>query len=30
MWFKYWIPCNKECKYYETCTRNPHRNGEKK
>lgn len=19
------IPCDKECKYFETCTRNPHR-----
>lgn len=21
--FKDWLPCTTECKYYETCTRNP-------
>lgn len=28
--FKYWLPCTKACKYYETCTRNPHRKEKKK
>ena len=27
--FKWDKPCAKECKYYETCTRNPHRKDEK-
>lgn len=27
--FKWDKACTKECKYYETCTRNPHRKEEK-
>lgn len=28
--FKWDKPCNKECKYFDTCTRNPHRKYVKK
>lgn len=28
--FEYWLPCTKECKYYETCTRDPYKKGEEK
>lgn len=28
--FKWDKPCTKECKYYETCTRNPYRKYVKK
>lgn len=28
--FKYWKPCTKECKYFNTCTRNPYKKGDKK
>lgn len=28
--FKYWLSCTKECRFYETCTRNPHKRGDKK
>ena len=20
-----WMPCDRDCEYYKTCTRNPHR-----
>lgn len=23
--FKYWKPCTEECRWFQTCTRNPHR-----
>lgn len=25
-----WIPCTEECKYFNTCTRNPHRKEDEK
>ena len=27
--FKNWITCAEDCKYFSTCTRNPHRKDKK-